>query len=98
MTLLEVLAFQARETLCCTGAVPVPVSDCVFVGLEALLTKLKLAEAVPDACGAKVTVKLAELPAAIVSGREMPLSVNSELVMLADYTVTDPVLALSVPV
>ena len=87
-----------RETLCCTGAVPLPVSDCVAVALEALLTKAKLAEAAPDACGAKVTVNVAELPAAIVSGREMPLSVNSELVMLADDTVTDPVLALSVPV
>ena len=98
MTLLEVLAFQARATLCCTGAVPVPVSDCVAVGLEALLIKLKFAEAVPDACGAKVTVKLAEFPAGIVSGREMPLSVNSEVVMLADDTVTEPVLAVSVPV
>ena len=98
MTLLEVLAFQARATLCCTGAVPVPVSDCVAVGFEALLIKPKFAEAVPDACGAKVTVNVAELPAAIVSGREMPLSVNSELVMLADDTVTDPVLAVSVPV
>ena len=63
-----------------------------------MLTKPKLAEAVPDACGAKVTVKPAELPAAIVSGREMPLSVNSELVILADDTVTDPVLAVIVPV
>jgi len=98
VTLLEVLAFQARATLCCTGAVPVPVSDCVAVGLEALLIKLKFAEAVPDACGAKVTVKLAEFPAGIVSGREMPLSVNSEVVMLADDTVTEPVLAVSVPV
>jgi len=96
--LLEVLAFQARATLCCTGAVPVPVSDCVAVGLEALLIKLKFAEAVPDACGAKVTVKLAEFPAGIVSGREMPLSVNSEVVMLADDTVTEPVLAVIVPV
>ena len=63
-----------------------------------MLIKLKFAEAVPDACGAKVTVKLAEFPAGIVSGREMPLSVNSELVMLADDTVTEPVLAISVPV
>ena len=65
--------------------------------MEALLTKLKLADVVPEACGAKVTVNGAELPAAIVIGSEIPPSENSGLVTLADDTVTLAPVAVSVP-
>ena len=56
--------------------------------MEALLAKLRLADAEPEACGVKVTVNGAEFPAAMVSGSEIPLSANSGLLTLADETVT----------
>ena len=65
--------------------------------MEALLAKLRLADAVPEACGVKVRVNGAELPAAIVRGSEIPLSANSGLFKLADDTVTLAPVAVSVP-
>ena len=65
--------------------------------MEALLAKLRLADAEPEACGAKVTVNGAEFPAAMVSGSEIPLSANSVLLKLADDTVTLAPVAVSVP-
>ena len=65
--------------------------------MEALLEKLRLADAAPEACGVKVTVNGAELPAAMVTGSEIPLSANSGLFKLADDTVTLAPVALSVP-
>ena len=65
--------------------------------MEALLAKVRLADVVPEACGAKVTVNGAELPAAMVTGSEIPLSANSGLVTLADDTVTLAPVAVSVP-
>ena len=91
------LAFQFRATLCGRGAVPFPVRDWKVGVLEALLAKLKLADAVPEACGVKVRMNGAELPAAIVTGSEMPLSANSGLLKLADDTVTLAPVAVSVP-
>jgi hypothetical protein len=37
------------------GGVPEPVRDCTVAELEALLAKVKFADAVPEACGANVT-------------------------------------------
>ena len=65
--------------------------------MEALLAKLRLADAEPEACGAKVTVNGAEFPAAMVTGNESPLSANSGLLKLADDTVTLAPVAVSVP-
>ncbi len=65
--------------------------------MEALLAKVRLADVVPEACGAKVTVNGAELPAAMVTGSEIPLSANSVLLKLADDTVTLAPVAVSVP-
>ena len=65
--------------------------------MEALLAKLRLADAEPEACGAKVTVNGAEFPAAMVSGSEIPLSANSGLLKLADDKVTLAPVAVSVP-
>jgi hypothetical protein len=77
--------------------VPLPLSDSTVGALEALLANVRLAEAGPEACGENLTVKEAEFPDARVTGKEIPLNVNSVLLMLADATVTEPPLAVSVP-
>ena len=77
------------------AAAPLPVRDCWADGLEALLANDALAEAVPLDWGAKVTVNDTLLPAARVSGREIPLTVNSEVLMLAFDTVMLEPLAVS---
>lgn len=56
-----------------------------------MLTKLKVADAVPDIWGAKVRVKGILCPAARVSGNVIPLKRNSELLMDPEEIVTlDP--------
>ena len=97
-TLLDVLAFQFRVTLCCAGAMPAPVKDSATEPLTALLAKVRVAEVLPDAFGAKVTTNETLCPDAIVSGKEIPLNENSVPVMPAADTVTEPVLALKVAV
>jgi hypothetical protein len=92
-----VLAFQVRFTLCCGGAVPVPVKLSTGV-LTALLTNDSLSEAVPLAWGVKVTVTCALCPAAILSGKDIPLRANSEVPVLAEEMVTLEPLALRVAV
>ena len=63
-----------------------------------MVTKDTAAEAEPVACGAKVRVKVAVCPAAMVSGSAGPVSVNSALLTDADETVTLAPVALSVAV
>jgi hypothetical protein len=88
--------FQERSTLCCGGAAPVPVK--VWAGeFEALLVNEPIAEALPDVCGVNVRVNGTLCPAAIVSGKVIPLSENSALVTVAADTLTPDPLALSVP-
>ena len=65
--------------------------------LEALLENVKEAEVDPLACGVNVTVKGVDLPAARVTGSEIPESANSPLFRLADVTVTDAPLAIRLP-
>ena len=55
---------------------------------EALLSKETLAEAVPLAWGAKITVNDAFCPAAMVNGKENPLRANSEVLGVPEETVT----------
>ncbi len=65
---------------------------------EALLAKFSVADAAPEAVGVNVAVNDAEVPAAMVTGSDNPLTENSELVVPIEDTVTlDPV-ALKVPV
>ena len=71
-----------------------PVAVCWVGELEALLTKVKVAVAVPVACGVNVTLYGRLCPAAITAGRESPLIVNSGLVLVADETVTAAPVAL----
>jgi hypothetical protein len=64
--------------------------------LEALLAKEALAEAVPLACGLKVMVNDELFPTARLKGNEMPLRVNSEVLGVAEATVTAEPVALNV--
>ena len=59
--------------------------------------KERLAEAVPTALGANVTVKGTLWPAANVTGKERPAIVNAELLELAEDSVTLPPLAVTLP-
>jgi len=63
-----------------------------------LLAKETFADAVPDACGVKVTLKEAVLPAASVRGKDRPLTENSEPLTPAEDTVTGAEVAESVAV
>jgi hypothetical protein len=60
--------------------------------------KVILVEAVAVVVGAKVTVKGTLCPAAIVTGKASPLTVNWELPELADERVTLPPVAVRLPV
>jgi hypothetical protein len=82
--------------VCCTA--PVPVADSARDESEALLENKILADVLPLTCGANVSVKGTLCPAAIVTGNVMPLNANSELLELAEETVTLEPLALSAPV
>jgi hypothetical protein len=64
---------------------------------EALLVNDNVAEVAPLACGVNVTVNVADCPAVIVFGSEIPESTNSLLLRLAEETVTDAPLAVRLP-
>ena len=93
---MEVLGFHERLTL--WGRVPLPVRDSTAGEFEALPAKEALADAVPLACGVKVKVKGALWPAAMVKGNASPLRTNSEVLTVAEETVTLAPVALRVPV
>ena len=69
----------------------------MITGDPALLANDSDAVVVPDTCGRNVTVNGMDCPADSVFGNERPLSTNSLLVLVADDTVTDDPLAVSVP-
>ena len=56
-----------------------------------------MAAAAPEDCGEKVTVKGTDCPTGTVSGIEMPLNVNSALVVVIEETVTEDLVALRIP-
>jgi hypothetical protein len=91
-----VLGFQLRLTVCCTVETPVPVRD--SAAFEALLAKERVAEAVPLLCGVKVIEYDRLCPAAMVVGSDIPLSENSELLLLAEVIVTLAPPAVNLPV
>jgi hypothetical protein len=96
--LAEVLAFHESATKCVDAAIPVPVRATIVVAVWASLVKVSAAVCAPVVIGLKVTVKDALCPAAIVSGRESPLTVNAELFDTTESTVTLLPLALNMPV
>jgi hypothetical protein len=57
---------------CTLTAAPVPLSEIVFGEVGALLTRERLPAALLAAVGAKLTLKVAELPGSTVSGRVSP--------------------------
>ena len=79
------------------AAVPVPVRDSVVVVGCALLANVSVAEAAPAACGLKVTLNDVLCPACKVNGKENPLTLNVELLLLTDVTVTLALLAVNLP-
>jgi len=91
------VSFQERSTLCCGGAAPVPVKVSA-AEFDALLVNEPIAEALPDVCGVNVSVNGTLCPAAMVSGKVIPLSENSPLLMLTDDMATLALLAVSMPV
>src|SRR5262252_4601040 len=95
---VDVLAFQESATLCCGACVPEPPRDSTTGEFVALLAKETFAEAVPDTCGVKVTLKEAVLPAASVRGKDRPLTANSAPTIPADDTVTGAEVAESVAI
>ena len=62
--------------------------------MEALLTKVRVAVAVPLVCGVNVTLYGRLCPAERTAGRDRPLIVNSGLLLVADETVTAAPVAL----
>ena len=77
----DVLAVQERETLWIGVGIPVPPNEST-AEFEALLAKETRPEAAPVACGVNATVNCTLLPAGIVTGKDSPLRVNSELLRL----------------
>jgi hypothetical protein len=75
MTPTDVLVFHPKFTLCC-GAVADPVSDSTEGEFAALPANVTFADADPVLCGANVTANATLLPAAIVTGSEIPLTEN----------------------
>src|SRR5437899_846546 len=82
------LGLQERSTLCSGDRTPLPVIDSIVGEFEALLTKEMLAVSVPLAWGVKVKANDALWPAASVNGNDTPLRVNSELLEVAEETLT----------
>ena len=72
-----------------------PPKDSATEPFIALLVKARVAEALPEALGVKVTLKEALWPEVIVSGKEIPLTENSVPVMLAEDTITGPLVAIT---
>ena len=83
-----------RLTLCCGAGLPDPVSVSLRLALVALLANESVAPAVPLAWGVNTIVTGTLWPALTVNGNETPLSLNSDVVALADETVTVDPLAL----
>jgi hypothetical protein len=66
----------------------VPVTDCCVGELEASLTKLIVPDAVPVFWGVNVTANCRLCPALMDTGKEIPLTTNSESVLDTEETVT----------
>ena len=62
----------------------------------ALLENDRVPDAAPLLCGVKATLTVMLCPAGIVNGNDIPCSANSELLLVAEETVTLLPLALSV--
>jgi hypothetical protein len=95
-TTADALGLQDKFAVCCAGAAPVPVTVSVAEELEA--ANEIVAEAAPLVWGANFNVNGTLCPAGMLNGKDTPLRTNSELVEVAEDTVTLEPLALNVPV
>jgi hypothetical protein len=93
----EELASHDRLTVCAGAGVPVPLRVCAVVEGCASLANVRVAFAEPALSGLKVTVNGTVWPAAIVTGKDRPLTENTELVVSADVIVTLAPLAVRLP-
>lgn len=91
------LAPQERVTLWCGATAPLPITDSMAADFSALLTKARVAVAVPEDCGENVTVKGIECPARMFKGAEIPPTVNSKFVVVTEEIVTAEPVAVRVP-
>jgi hypothetical protein len=87
-----VLGLHERLTLYC-GRVAVPLRDSVLGGLELSAAKVSFPEDVPLWVGEKTTSRLTLSPALIVIGNDAPGIVNCELLLVAEETITVPLVA-----
>ena len=94
---VDVLAVHDRSTECTGAGVPVPVSASEVGEPVALLVKASVALTLAAAVGVNFTVKGMLCPAATVTGSDRPLTVKTELFVLAPVTVTLDPLALRLP-
>jgi hypothetical protein len=81
-----------------TLVVPVPEASTTVELGSALLVKVKVALAAPLACGLKFTVNGALWPTSIVAGKDNPLNVKRELLLLAAVIITFAPVAVKFPV
>jgi hypothetical protein len=93
----DVLASHDKFTEYVGDAVPVPVRASVEVEGCASLVTVSVALAAPAVVGLKVIVNGTLCPAGMVTGSDRPLTVNSELFVLAAVTVTLAPLAVRFP-
>jgi hypothetical protein len=93
----DVLASHDKLTVWVGAGVPVPVSASVVVEGWALLVKVSVALAAPVVRGLKLTVKGTLWPAGMVTGRDRPPTLKTELFVLAPVTVTLAPLAVRLP-
>jgi anti-sigma factor RsiW len=96
-TTSDPLAFHVSVTRCWLPLIPLPVTFSVVGELAALLLNEILPEAVPLLCGVNRAEKETRWPAGIVKGKRNPVTVNSELEVVADETVTLVPLAARLP-
>ena len=82
------LAFQERLTVYC-GATPVPLADSVLFVLVDVVY-VSVAEEEPLLVGANETVNATLCPELRVNGKEAPEMAYCELLLEAEFTVTDP--------
>lgn len=83
------MACQFNVAVCCSVAVPEPLSVAVAGEVVALLTNETLPKAVPLLEGVKVKLAFLLAAAASVNGKVSPVTPNPEPVKLAEETVTD---------
>jgi hypothetical protein len=93
----EELASHDKLTVCADAGVPVPLRVWAVVEGCASLVNVRVPFAEPALSGLKVTVNGTLCPAAMVRGKDRPLTEKTELVVSADVIVILAPLAVRLP-